>query len=151
MDQDITKSFRHVGLVVRNLEKSLSFYQNCFKLRIVSRDTETGPFMEKLVGIPGVILEWVKLQIPGGGLLELLQYHSHPDGKTTSAPQNFPSNRLGCSHVALTVKNLDEVYRLITTCGGSCNSRPLDSPDGRVKVLYAHDPDGIILELVEEK
>lgn len=149
--QNVVKSFRHVGLVVRDIKKSLDFYQNVLGLTINRQDTETGSFISRLVGIKGVTIEWIKLNIPGGGLLELIQHHSNPDIETTHEATPCPSNRLGCSHPAFTVNNLQILYEKLIDNSYQCISPPLDSPDGKVKVLFAYDPDGILLELVEEK
>jgi catechol 2,3-dioxygenase-like lactoylglutathione lyase family enzyme len=138
---------RHTGLVVKDLDISLKFYRDLLGLKVWKRQVESGPFPDALVGISGVRLEWVKLEIPDGTLLELLQYHSHPPNNTII---NTPSNQHGCSHVAFKVDNLEKKYRLLCDNGYHCVSVPLVSPDGKVKVLYCHDPDGIILELVEE-
>ena len=140
-------NIRHTGLVVRDLEQSLHFYQDILGLTVWKRALEKGNFIEKLVGIPDVSLEWVKLKTLDNSLIELLQYHSHPDQR---AIENAPSNRLGCSHVALSVKNLDKLYERLKENKFHCNSKPLKSPDGKAKVMFCHDPDGIILELVEE-
>ena len=83
-----------------------------------------------------------------GGLIELLQYHSHP--VSSEIDSNFPSNRLGCSHVALTVSDLSLLYNRLTSAGYKCKSEPLISPEGKVKILYCHDPDGAIIELIED-
>jgi catechol 2,3-dioxygenase-like lactoylglutathione lyase family enzyme len=141
------RNIRHSGLVVRDLQDSLNFYKDLLGLTIWKRAQEEGPFIEKLVGLPGVSLEWVKLKTADESIIELLQYHSHPDQQPF---ENAPSNRLGCSHVALTVEDLEKVYNELCDKGFHCNSEPLLSPDGKAKVLYCHDPDGIILELVEE-
>lgn len=139
---------RHTGLVVENLDRALKFYRDILGLKVWRREFETdGSYIEKLVGIPGVKVEWAKLQVPDGTLVELLQYHSHPE-KNPGAP--YPSNRHGASHIAFTVENLEELHRRLVTYGIHCNSGPLTSPDGKVKVIYCHDYDGIILELVEE-
>jgi len=140
-------NIRHTGLVVRDLKQSLHFYQDILGLSVWKRAREEGPFIEKLVGIPGVSLEWIKLKTGDDSLVELLQYHSHPD---QTPIKNSTSNQVGCSHVAFTVDNLEKVYRKLCNRGIHCNSEPLISPDGKAKVLYCHDPDGIILELVEE-
>lgn len=150
-NQNIIKNFRHVGLVVRDIERSLRFYQNFFGLTIARQDTETGDFISRLTGVQGAAVQWIKLNIPGGGLLELIQHLSNPDLETTREATLCPTNRLGCSHPAFTVTNLDALYEKLTNNGYSCISPPLDSPDGKVKVLFAYDPDGILLELVEEK
>lgn len=139
---------RHTGLVVRNLEKSRFFYENLLGFRLWKQALESGSFIETVVGIPGVILEWVKLKAPDDSVLELLQYHSHPVNDLDSGFDTV--TKLGLSHLALTVKNIDEAYLLLLKHEIHCNSAPQRSPDGKVKVLYCHDPDGIIVELVEE-
>jgi catechol 2,3-dioxygenase-like lactoylglutathione lyase family enzyme len=140
--------YRHTGLVVWNLENSLAFYVKILGFRLWKRAVEQGRFIEQVVGIPGVVLEWVKLKAPDNSLLELLQYHSHPDHEAYFKLQ--PSNKPGSSHLAFTVKDIGEQYRILLERGIHCNSEPQTSPDGNVKVLYCHDPDGIIVELVEE-
>jgi catechol 2,3-dioxygenase-like lactoylglutathione lyase family enzyme len=92
-------SIRHVGFVVTNLEESLKFYSGILELEIYRRYTENGPFIDSLTGMKGVSLEWVKLIIPNGGLIELLQYHSHP--MSDQEASNFESNRLGCSQCSI--------------------------------------------------
>lgn len=141
---------RHVGFVVKDLERSLAFYRGILGLAIYKRETEEGEYIEKLVGIKGVRVEWAKLEFPHGGLIELLQYHSHPDGGVASREQRLPSNRLASGHLAITVSHLDELYKTLIAKGYECNSPPLLSPGGKTKILYAHDPDGIIIELIEE-
>lgn len=141
------RATRHVGLVVRDIEASLAFYRDMLGLQVYRRETEEGPYIDQVVGISNVVLEWAKLTVADGSTLELLQYHSHP----SSAPvENAASNRLGCSHIAFTVANLDDTYQKLTSNGFHCNSVPQVSPDGRARLVYCHDPDGIIMELVEE-
>ena len=147
----MVSSIRHAGIVVRDLDKSLAFYSGILGLELYRRQIEAqGEFIDRLVGINQVILEWAKVIIPSGGLIELLQYHSHPDPEVDKKPETYPSNKLGCSHVCLTVDNLSELYDKLIDNGYVCNSEPLLSPDGKVKILYCHDPDGVVLELIED-
>ena len=44
---------RHTGLVVRDIERSIRFY-GALGLKVWRRETETGPFIDAVVGIPGV-------------------------------------------------------------------------------------------------
>lgn len=142
-------SIRHIGFVVTNLDESLKFYSKILGLKIYRRYTENGDFIDSLTGMENVSLEWVKLIIPSGGLIELLQYHTHPQ-VNKSLSQGLPSNRLGCSHAALTVSDLSALYVKITEAGYTCKSKPLIAPGGKAKILYCHDPDGAILELIED-
>lgn len=114
------------------------------------RRIEEGSFIDRLTGISHVRLEWAKLIIPKGGLIELLQYHSHPDPACSEASRPSMSNKLGSSHVALTVRDLSALYSELLSNGYSCKSEPLISENGKAKILYAHDPDGAILELIED-
>jgi catechol 2,3-dioxygenase-like lactoylglutathione lyase family enzyme len=143
-------SIRHVGFVVKDLKESLKFYSDILGLEVYKRYTEEGDFIDELTGIANVKVEWVKLVIPQGGLIELLQYHSHPDADQSKKESVSPSNRLGCSHVALTVENLSKLYLDIKSNGYSCKSEPLKAPGGKAKILYCHDPDGSIIELIED-
>ena len=143
-------TIRHVGFVVKDLEESLKFYSGVLGLEIYRRFTEEGDFIDSLTGLKKVKLEWVKLIIPKAGLIELLQYHSHPDLDEDDNVDFGASNRVGCSHVALTVADLSKLYQDLISNGYLCNSEPLIAPGCKAKILYCHDPDGAILELIED-
>ena len=137
---------RHTGFVVRNLNRSVVFYK-ALGFKTWKREIEQGQFLETVVDLKNVRVETAKLKAPCGALLELLQYHSHPVEMEIS-PQ--PSNQLGCSHIALTVGSIDKALECVQSCGGSLVNQPATAPDGIVRVAYCHDPEGNLLELVEE-
>ena len=142
------KAIRHTGLVVRDINRSIAFYRDMLGFSVVKQMKESGPYIEKVVGIPDAVLEWSKLRAPDGSLIELIQYQTPVT--RSSAVDNAPSDKFGCSHIALTVSDIESCYRKLIDKGLNCKSVPQLSPDGLVKVMYCHDPDGIILELVEE-
>lgn len=143
-------SFRHVGLVVRDLAKAKSFYQKVFEFSLVSEQEESGSYIDTLVGLSNVQMSWVKLSDQQGMVLELLCYHSHPD-TTSCNSKPYPSFRHGCSHVAYTVSNIEKTTKTILEQGGTCISPILTSPDKKVQVAYCSDPEGILFEIVEVK
>ena len=71
------RNVRHTGIVTHNLHQMSAFYR---ALGFVdeSHATETGAFIDQVVHLDDVKVEWIKLRSPDGYLLELLQYHSHP-------------------------------------------------------------------------
>ena len=68
-------NLRHVGLVVNDLDKLILFY-NKLGFKVVDRKKEEGSYIEKLVKIKAVKLEWVKMKLKDNSILELLKYHS---------------------------------------------------------------------------
>jgi catechol 2,3-dioxygenase-like lactoylglutathione lyase family enzyme len=139
------KAVRHTGVVVRDLEKSTEFY--C-ALGFVedNQAIEEGDFIDTVVGMQNVKLEWVTLKAPDGYILELLQYHSHPEQKEIAKQR---SNQLGCSHLAFSVDDIDTVCKEIKKIGGSVVNPPALTNDKKVKVVYCHDNEGNLMEIVE--
>lgn len=137
---------RHIGIVVRDLKKSVQFYEDLFGLVVANEMLENGKYVEDLVGIKDASIKWAKLKAKDGTVFELLEYQNSPFYEK----ENYPANRLGCSHVAISVKNIESIYEKLQKYNCKCNSEPLFSPDGKVKVMYCHDIDGTILEIVEE-
>ena len=87
----------------------------------------------------------VKLAAPDDKLIELLQFHSHPDRPSwIGTPYST-----GLTHIALTVDDLDSVYRKLAGAGVTFFAPPQRSPDGIVKVTYCQGPEDLLLELVE--
>ena len=142
---------RHVGIVVKSLDESLKFYRDTLGLSMYRRYIEPpGEFIDRLVGRENVRLEWAKMIIPEGGLIELVQYHSHSGTNANERSDSADSNKIGSSHVSLTVDDLSKTFDELSKSGYKCNSEPLLSPDGKVKILYCYDSDGFILELIED-
>ncbi|WP_294961207.1 VOC family protein [Sulfurimonas sp.] len=137
---------RHIGIVVRNLKDSVAFYKDLFDLEVQKEMIEEGKYIDELVAIKDASISWTKLKAKDGTVLELLEYQN----TIKQEKNNYAANRLGCSHIAVSVKNIDEIYEKLQKYNCKCNSKPLFSPDGNVKVMYGHDIDGTILEVVEE-
>tara|TARA_B100001769_G_C21736480_1_gene404356 strand:- start:121 stop:552 length:432 start_codon:yes stop_codon:yes gene_type:complete len=136
---------RHIGIVVSNLNKSLDFYL-ALGFSINSRQIECGPVVSQIVGIDEVEVETVKLATDTGVSVELLKYHSHPK----EGPVKQDSNELGCSHIALTVSDIDMFLECVIQKGGSIVNNPVLTENEEYRVAYCHDPEGVLLEVVEQ-
>jgi catechol 2,3-dioxygenase-like lactoylglutathione lyase family enzyme len=137
---------RHTGLVVKDISVSIEFYEK-LGLQVWKREHEAGDFLSQVVGLHNAEIETAKLKVADGSLLELLEYKSHLAKPTAPI---YPSNKHGCSHVAFTVEDVEEISFKILQLGGSIVNPPVVSVNGLVKVMYCHDLDGILIELVQE-
>lgn len=130
------KTVRHCGIVVSDMEKSLEFYRDILGLKIKVDALEEGEFIDAILGMQKVKVRTVKmLADEGDALVELLFYHSRPEGS---------------SHTAFTVENLDDEYKRLKEKGIKFINSPQVSPNGKAKVAFCYDPDGIPVELVEQ-
>lgn len=138
-------AIRHAGLVVADLEQSLKFWCDGMGFIVSRLMEESGPHIDAMMGLKEVRVTTAKLAAPDGSLLELLCFHSHPDKPRWSGKPYST----GFTHIALTVKDLDETLRRLKQFGASIPAQPQRSLDGKVKVIYATGPEGVLLELVE--
>ena len=141
-------SVRHVGITVTNMEKSLELYRDYFGLEVVWDEIEQGEFIDGLSGIKDIKVRTVKMKDSKGGMIELLEYKSHPEKNH----QNFEEKitKIGVSHFAVTVKDLDKTHDELIDLGLKFNEKPQVSPDGGAKVCFCRDIGGTLIELVEE-
>jgi len=140
------KAIRHFGIVVSDIEKSLHFYKDILGLKIKKDMIEEGKFIDTILGIKNVKVRTTKMAADDGNLIELLWYKSHPRKRR----KNNDICKIGTSHIAFTVENLDYEYKRLKEKGIKFNCSPQISPDRKAKVAFCHDPDGAPVELVEE-
>jgi len=139
------KGLRHAGLVVKDVDKALYFYRDLLGFSIFKDALETGPFIEHILGIPGVKVRTIKMHCGKEGLLELLDFN---DKLIALKAKEF--TREGFTHIALTVNNISALYQDLKNAGVNFIATPRVSPDGRAKVAFCFDFEGNHVELVEE-
>jgi len=141
------KNIRHVGLVVKNLSDSLKFYHEILGLKIQGKTEEEEEYISKLIGINNTKMKTLKLSADDSATrIELIEF-------LTPKSENRNKNNLntyGFTHVAITVKNLDEIYKKLKNENIKCNTPPLITPNGTLKIIFCQDFDGNFLELTEE-
>ncbi len=135
---------RHVGIVVKDWDTCYHFYTQ-FGFEAVKFTGEGGAFIDNVLGMDGVEIKTVKLSDSQGCILELIYFVSP---KSQQGERRISDT--GISHIALNVDSVSDEYIRLSSLGIGLLSTPQLSNDGRVKVMFCRDPEGNILELVEE-
>jgi glyoxylase I family protein len=142
-------SFRHVGITVSDLDRSMYFYQELLGFEVKKVMLENGECIDNFSALEDINVTTVKMiGKNNSGMIELLHYISHPK----SGPENptYPLTDVGCSHFALTVDDLDSLYERLVEYGTPFNYPVQTSPDGNVRIAFCRDPDGTLIELVQD-
>jgi catechol 2,3-dioxygenase-like lactoylglutathione lyase family enzyme len=137
----------HIGLTVRDLKRSIDFYTLLGAELITQSADIHGPFADRILALPDANFDSAILRTPAGDYLELLAF-SHPAGTQLRFDPCDPA----ASHLGFLVDDLGETYRRLNAKGVKFNSEPQEITEGLMqgmKFVYARDPDGAILELVE--
>jgi len=141
--------FVHTNIIAQEWQKLAQFYINVFDCQPVypERDLK-GDWMDKLTNIPEVQVKGVHLRLPGyenGPTLEIFSYN-----KAELRENNPLVNAQGFAHIAFLVDDVDAVLQKLLEYGGSKYGELIEkelSGLGVIKVIYAKDPEGNIIEI----
>jgi glyoxylase I family protein len=142
------RSIGHTGITVSDLDRSMHFYQTILGFEVSTKVRIGGPFFETLTGVAGCVIE-VAFARGGGHVIELLCYQTLEGGRAASLRPCDP----GSWHLCLKVQDIDWVVRAVRESGYEALSGILtaaDPPVTGMRVVYVRDPDGVMLELLEE-
>jgi lactoylglutathione lyase len=147
----MVRGCEHIGIQVRDLERSVRFYAEHLGFKPVLRASRSEPYVQKVVGyFPDVTLEIAELEIPGTEVrLEIVEYRG-----VEGTPVDPATANPGTVHFSLFVQDLDEMYVRMRARGVEFVSTVQTSTAGPLtggKVVYLKDPDGIRVELVETR
>jgi len=141
----------HFSFTVKDLERSVAFYQDLLGMEVVHRQVGNNPYTRTLVGFPDAHIKVALLRIPGGPeprsghVLELIQYVS-PQGEKIDTRTCNP----GTAHMCFVVDDIQSAYAALKAKGVRFKSEPVAITEGRNKggySVYFLDPDDITLEL----
>jgi catechol 2,3-dioxygenase-like lactoylglutathione lyase family enzyme len=141
----------HIGLTVRNLDASLTFWRDHVGLRELGRGIVEWEHLDRIIGLDGTQIEWAELELPGGGgaFLELFSYWRPPGTPLPPAEMNRP----GMTHICIEFNRIEQVVERLRAGGYQARSKELVMiPLGAYKdfkCMYFLDPDGFTLELSE--
>lgn len=140
----------HVGLSVSDLDAALAFWERFLG---VERRWETvleRPYIARHVGYPGVRIRAAFVDLPGSGILELLEYQG-----VERSPIDQGSANPGHAHLCLAVDEVQPVFERAVACGARavCPDGPVDvdaGPNKGARASYLRvPPDWHTLELLQ--
>jgi catechol 2,3-dioxygenase-like lactoylglutathione lyase family enzyme len=139
-----------VSMVVRDMDRSLRFYNDVLHFQKRSDVESTGGAWEKLYGVFGLRIRTVRMQL-GDEAIELISYLT-TGGR--SIPEDARSNDLTFQHIAIVVSNMDSAYATlhrfgITHVSTGPQTLPSSIPAAAgIRAFYFQDPDRHNLELI---
>ncbi|MBN9072946.1 MAG: VOC family protein [Rhizobiales bacterium] len=143
------QSVHHIGMTVASLEAALAFWENFLGKPARWTTVLNRPYLGRVVGIPDVAIRAAFVDLPGGGVIELLDYQVADRTANTDATAN-PGN----VHLCLQVSDAAAAWRRAVDCGAV----PI-SPEGPVAIdggpnlgaqaAYLRIHDGITMELFQ--
>lgn len=146
------KNFAHIGVTVKDLEKSIEFYRDALELEFIGRTHMEGETTDKLFDAKDlyVSLAYFKPKDSVGPTLELIKYESLE--VEVDKPSLFKTS---ISEICFGVDDIDKFYNRLVEHGVKTISEPqefdmTEDGFGRSKAIYFYDPDGNILEAIEE-
>jgi catechol 2,3-dioxygenase-like lactoylglutathione lyase family enzyme len=134
--------FRHVGIVVNDLDKMIWFYQDLIGLEIIYDKIEEGRFLNHILNSNNKSPRIIKLGQNNKTIVELLYF-----GDCEINKKNLFDN--GYTHFALTIDDSNYLYDKFIKNGLSVINTPTISDEKTVKVFFGIDPENNIIEFVE--
>lgn len=138
--------FRHIGIVVKDLEKQIHFYKNLLGFEIYYNELEKGNFLDTILKTKNTEINIIKLGKFNQTIVELLKFKDNP-----SSNQINNINSFGYTHFALTVDNLNELYYFLLEKKVEFLSSPSLNNTGEFLVCFCKDFENNLIELVEKK
>ena len=144
-------SLDHVGFVVSSIERSIPWWSTFLGREPFDEGTwlssEIGDYVGRAVGYEGCDLSAAFWSVPGGTVLELIEYHNPP-----TRVVNMETYNVGNAHLCLETHDMAADYARLRDLAEFRSVEPVTSTWGPYKgarVCFLRDPDGITVELVE--
>lgn len=126
------RGVHHVAIICSDYARAKAFYTQVLGLAIVSETYRAERNSYKL-----------NLALPDGAELELFSFPSPP--KRVSQPE-----ACGLRHLALATGDLDRTLEMLSSRGVQAEAVRIDELTGQ-RFTFIHDPDGLPIELYEQR
>jgi len=130
----------HVGLTVKNLERSIAFYRDVIGLKEGKRLELKSEVYRTYTRNPAAHIKFTYMT-SDNFTLQLIEYVGGG-----GAALDLSHNRVGCPHLAFRVPDAEAKFREIQQRGDSEVISEIVQLSPRSRNFYAKDPDGILIE-----
>lgn len=137
----------HVGFTVENLDESIAFWSRLLERDPKARKTWDVPYLSRIHGYPDVKVEAAFFDLPGGLVLELVQYHAPASIRVT-----METYAVGNAHVSFVTDDAHAVFERMQGHAGFRSPTPVLIEWGPYEGGHAArllDPNGITIEIVQ--
>lgn len=151
VDPALARAVGGVAITVENMDRALAFYSDVLFFEKVSDVQQSGPEIERLLGVAGARIRVVTMRL-GAERIELVE---HLGRKGRPFPVDARSNDRWFQHIAIIVNDMDQAYLWLRRHRVSQTSpEPQRLPDwnpnaGGIRAFYFKDPDGHALEILQ--
>jgi lactoylglutathione lyase len=135
----------HVGLCVRDLDRSLRFFCEGLGFEQVEGfelDSDAAPGLDRSLEVAGPVRIVSQFVQNDTMKIELLHFVEPPASGAPSATRN----QVGLTHLSFYVDDLDAATQHLVDCGATVIEETRASPG--IDLLFLADPDGVRVELM---
>ena len=141
--------FFHGGITVSDMDRALVFYRDGLGLEQEFDRVLDAPYVKAVLGLDFDHIRAVYLRVPGGGFVELLEYHGIERMSAASRPCDH-----GAGHLCLYVDDVDAMHARLVGLGFAARSPDTveitAGPTRGARSCYMADPDGYAVELFQK-
>jgi predicted enzyme related to lactoylglutathione lyase len=145
----IRAKYVHTNLIARDWKRLVQFYREVFGCEPKGPERDlSAAWLDGVNSVPNARLSGVHLRLPGydddGPTLEIFSYDQLIKRELPKA------NECGFGHIAFAVDNVDQALQAVIAAGGGAvgeiATAEVDGV-GLIRLVYARDPEGNIVEL----
>jgi predicted enzyme related to lactoylglutathione lyase len=145
----ILAKYVHTNLIARDWKRLVRFYTDVFGCERKGPERDmSGEWLDRITSLNDAHLTGVHLRLPGygddGPTLEIFSYDQLIERDLPAA------NQCGFAHIAFAVDDVDQALQAAIAAGGSAVGNITTTKVegvGMLRVVYARDPEGNIVEL----
>jgi predicted enzyme related to lactoylglutathione lyase len=145
----IRARYVHTNLIARDWKSLVRFYCDVFGCEPKGPERDlSAAWLARVTAVPNAHLHGIHLHLPGygddGPTLEIFSYDQLVKRELPQA------NGCGFAHIAFAVDDVDEALQAVLAAGGGAVGEIVTAEVagvGLLRVVYARDPEGNIIEL----